>query len=146
MHWLPTRLIWRWQTQSDYCRRWGPLVDDIARAIADVYRRTFHELVAAEPLERMTLIHLVACREAPALAPHLVPPVPTAWRCRWARWMPSAPHRVIGRHTDSVSAVALGEVDDEPVVVSGSWDMTVRLWDARTGRPRGEPLSGHRGW
>jgi WD40 repeat protein len=44
-----------------------------------------------------------------------------------------------------VSAVALGEVGDEPVVVSGSWDMTVRLWDARTGRPRGEPLTRHTG-
>jgi WD40 repeat protein len=41
--------------------------------------------------------------------------------------------------------VALGEVDGEPVVVSGSRDKTVRLWDGRTGRPRGEPMTGHTG-
>ena len=35
-------------------------------------------------------------------------------------------------HTDDVTAVALGEVDGEPVVVSGGLDETVRLWDARS--------------
>ena len=28
-------------------------------------------------------------------------------------------------------------------IVSGSWDDTVRLWDAATGHPVGEPLRGH---
>jgi WD40 repeat protein len=34
-------------------------------------------------------------------------------------------------------------VDGDPVVVSGSNDKTVRVWDARTGQPRGQPLRGH---
>ena len=56
----------------------------------------------------MALIHLVACQNAPALAHDLEPALPTAWRCQSARWMPSAR--------------ALGKVDGEPVVVSGSSD------------------------
>jgi uncharacterized protein (DUF779 family) len=119
------------------------LADGRAREIADVYRRIAHELSMAEPLERLALIHLVACQEAPTLAPDLELPLPSAWRCRWARWMPSAPNRILGSHTDNVRAVALGEVDGEPVVVSGSYDNTMRLWDARTGQLRGEPLTGH---
>ena len=58
------------------------LTDGRAREIADVYRRIADELLSAEPLERMALIHLVACQEALTLAPDLEPPLPTAWRCR----------------------------------------------------------------
>jgi WD40 repeat protein len=119
------------------------LADGRAREIANVYRRIAHELPMAEPLERMALIHLVACEEALALALDLELSLATAWRCRWARWMPSAPNRILGRHAGSVLTVALAEVDGEPVVVSGSADNTVRLWDPRTGQPRGEPLTGH---
>jgi WD40 repeat protein len=28
-------------------------------------------------------------------------------------------------------------------IVSGSWDNTLRLWDADTGQPIGQPLTGH---
>jgi WD40 repeat protein len=49
-------------------------------------------------------------------------------------------HRTRGElligHSGSVNAVALGEVNGEPVVVSGADDEMVRLWDAHTGQPR----------
>ena len=35
-------------------------------------------------------------------------------------------------HTGKVRSVGLGEIDDDPVVVSGGRYGTVRLWDART--------------
>ena len=40
-------------------------------------------------------------------------------------------------------AVVVAEVAGEALIVSGGWDGVVRVWDARSGLPRGEPLTGH---
>ena len=44
-----------------------------------------------------------------------------------------------------VTAVAIGRAGGRDVIVSGGQDATVRVWDAVTGQPRGEPLTGHTG-
>ena len=36
-------------------------------------------------------------------------------------------------HTGRVTAMAVGELDGRPIVVSGSLDSTVRVWDLVTG-------------
>ena len=43
-------------------------------------------------------------------------------------------------------AVAAAELDGRPVVISGSDDRTVRVWDLATGAPVGGPFTGHGGW
>jgi hypothetical protein len=45
--------------------------------------------------------------------------------------------------TAAVNAVAIGLVGRRALVVSGSTDHTVRIWDAASGAPVGEPLTGH---
>ena len=45
-------------------------------------------------------------------------------------------------HTDWVNAVAIEQLDGRDVIVSGSHDQTVRIWD-RAGRQVGDPLTGH---
>jgi WD40 repeat protein len=48
-------------------------------------------------------------------------------------------------HAGGVTAVAVGELDGYPVVVSGSSDRTVRVWDLATGGPVSAPFTGHAG-
>lgn len=116
---------------------------DQGRRFADIYIRVVDRLVELKPIERMPYIHMTAQMEDPDLAPHLEPPVATAWRCKWARTRPTAPNRVIGRHRQAVSSVGFGTIDGRPIVVSGSDDTSVRLWDARTGKAICAPLEGH---
>jgi WD40 repeat protein len=43
--------------------------------------------------------------------------------------------------------VAVGALPDgTPVIVSGGYDGTVRVWRLADGTPVGEPLTGHTGW
>ena len=42
--------------------------------------------------------------------------------------------------------MAIGRAGDRDIIVSGSGDGTVRVWDAVTGDPVGGPLAGHDGW
>jgi WD40 repeat protein len=44
-------------------------------------------------------------------------------------------------HDSGVNSVAFSH--DGSRIVSGSWDTTLRLWDAKTGQPIGAPLTGH---
>ncbi|KEP46121.1 tyrosine kinase catalytic domain protein [Rhizoctonia solani 123E] len=44
-------------------------------------------------------------------------------------------------HTNGVTSVAYSP--DGKSVVSGSWDKTIRIWDAQSPSPTGEPLTGH---
>ncbi|KAG8739560.1 hypothetical protein FRC10_005449 [Ceratobasidium sp. 414] len=49
--------------------------------------------------------------------------------------------RSVEGHTDMVLSVAYSP--DGAYIVSGSYDETVRIWDAQTGQPVGQPLDGH---
>ncbi len=51
--------------------------------------------------------------------------------------------RPLSGHTDSVNSVAFSR--DGSLIVSGSWDKTLRLWDGHSGARIGVPFRGHEG-
>lgn len=61
-----------------------------------------------------------------------------SWTTDWASWRLQHPHRTFTGHTGWVYAVALGQVEGRAVVVSGSDDHTMRVWEAATGTPISE--------
>ena len=64
------------------------------------------------------------------------------WPVCWAAWTGQG-HRRLAGHDRAVNAVAIGRAGDRDVIVSGSADKTVRVWDAVTGELIGGPLADH---
>ena len=67
-------------------------------------------------------------------------------RCGCGTWPPAPRSATRSPATAAaVHAVAAAELDGRPVVISGSSDETVRVWDLATGTPVGDPFTGHDG-
>jgi WD40 repeat protein len=117
-----------------------------ARATATVYRRTAHQLTALDPPGRASQLELTAHRLGHrGLAAQIAGAAPDrAWQTVWSHGRPSTDHQVLTGHTSGVDAVAVGALPDgTPVIVSGGYDRTVRVWRLADGTPVGEPLTGH---
>ena len=120
-----------------------------ARATATVYRQSAHLLAVPRP----------AGAGQPARTGGPPPRLPRPGRPDSRRCSPTGPgrpagptaarppdHQVLTGHTGGVTAVAVGALPDgTPVIVSGSWDGTVRVWRLADGAPVGDPLTGHTG-
>ena len=73
-------------------------------------------------------------------------PAATTGRCGCGTWPPAPRSATRSPATPgTVHAVAAAELDGRPVVISGSDDRTVRVWDLATGTPVGDPFTGHAG-
>jgi hypothetical protein len=102
-----------------------------AHLLADPSDRPFQLQLHAARLGETTL-----ARQLAALAVRASP------RLAWTQEPRHTPH-TLGRHTGPVTAVAVGELDGRPIVVSGSHDRALRVWDLGTGDPVGDPFTGH---
>jgi hypothetical protein len=115
------------------------------RQAAGVYRLAVHQFRDRPVEEAAAYLELAARQQrADGLADRIERlGLAQPWSVRWAAWQPITAHRIVGRHVGEVNAVVLGELDGQPVAVSGGSDKTVRVWDLRAGTPTGEPLTGH---
>ncbi|MGH3801414.1 MAG: caspase family protein, partial [Pseudonocardiaceae bacterium] len=119
-----------------------------SRWAADAYRRADRHLRSKPKREHASYLQLAAyCSRAPDLADALHHDIrPGHWSARWASWQHPQPHHALAGHTGPVMAVAVAELDGRPVVVSGSTDGRVRVWELDTGAPVGKPFTGHTDW
>ncbi|OCH94605.1 WD40 repeat-like protein [Obba rivulosa] len=66
--------------------------------------------------------------------------------CQWSAFskqcFPSKELFVMSGHSDGISSVAFSA--DSKRIVSGSYDKTIRVWDAETGSILGDPFTGHK--
>ena len=118
-----------------------------ARAAAGAYHGALPLIRRHTPAERACYLGLAArCGRAEALADRIdADGLAGPWRSRWASWQFQRPHQQITCHGDPVRAVVVAELEGRPVVISGSDDKTVRVWDLATGAPVGAAVHGHGG-
>jgi uncharacterized protein (DUF779 family) len=120
----------------------------VTSAAARAYQQAVHQLTSDRPLGQRASCLQRAARYCGAteLAERIEGlGIALPWTTRWAHWRASGTSRQLTGHPSGVQAVALGEIDEQPVIVSGGSEGRVRRWDARSGHPRGEPLTGHTG-
>jgi hypothetical protein len=119
------------------------------QATGDAYRHAATRIRASQPDQHAAHLQLAArCGRAPHLADAITDSgLPLPWSTDWASsWRLQHPHHTITGHTGQVTSVAFGRLNGRPVIATGSDDRTVRLWDAATGNPIGDPLRHDDGW
>lgn len=116
-----------------------------ARAAAAVYETVAHRLDRHDPGRAVAQLELAARQhQAASLALRIdALPYRLPWRTIWTNWLPPARNLTVGRHQESVDALAYGQVDGHPMVVSGSRDGVTLLWNLYTGNSK--VLTGHEG-
>ena len=119
-----------------------------ARAAGDAYHGALPLIRRRPEAEHAAYLGLAArCGRAEALAARIDEAGPgSPWRARWASWQLQRSHHRLAGHLGWVRSVAVAELDGSPVVISGSDDGTVRVWDLASGAAVGRPITGHEGW
>ena len=113
------------------------------------------EVARSLGVDAKTVRRYVAAAEAAGMAPGGPPVTEEQWRALARQWFPQlagtgirqVSWREIAVHHDRinawVNAVAVGELEGRPVVVSGGGDRSVRVWDLASGAPAGDPFTFH---
>ncbi|MEU0894925.1 caspase family protein [Streptomyces massasporeus] len=122
---------------------------DEARLNTAVFRSCLHVLRHLDAAARRQVLAVEAARFN---VPHLVQTLngragKRAWKPLVASGgqLSSNLRNALTGHTGLVEGLACTEVNGRPVAVTGSTDLTVRMWDLATGEQVGAPMTGHTG-
>lgn len=116
---------------------------EAARLARNAYEQSAHRLGESAPLaERASYLQLAARRcDAGTLADEInALSLPMPWQTSWAWWSPTGVHRQLVGHQSAVNALAIGDLDDRLIVLTGSRDGEVRIWDLMTQKELGAPI------
>ena len=118
-----------------------PAVEAEARPVARAYRQAAGVLSATSPEESPAYLEMAARKAraiglADEIAAHYME---RPWTVPWALSRTSA-HRVIARHLGEVPALAIGQRNGRPVLVSGGEDETIHIRDLVDGSAVGTPI------
>ncbi|MEU9629515.1 MULTISPECIES: AAA family ATPase [Streptomyces] len=120
---------------------------DEAQLNTAVFRSCLHVLRHLDAAARRQVLAVEAARFN---VPHLVEALNA--RADRRAWTPVAAsggqvssnlRNALTGHTGLVKGLACTEVNGRPIAVTGSQDLTVRMWDLITGDPVGTPMTGH---
>lgn len=115
---------------------------DVGRTAVRVYRQAVHRLRECPLEEGLSYLQLVAARLG-VTWPEVVHRA-HSWHPVWVHGKRTSDHLILARLSAKVCSIAVGEFDARSVVVSGTHDGTVQVWDMATGVALGAPLTGHR--
>jgi WD40 repeat protein len=116
------------------------VTSDPAKAAAGVYRLAVHRLREWPLEERLSYLQLIAARLGRTWNHSSFRDQP--WHTVWAHGTPTSYHHII-EALSWLTSIAVSEVEGQPVIVSGTMDGWLGVWDLVTGTPRGVPLHGH---
>ncbi|WP_158854075.1 caspase family protein [Saccharothrix deserti] len=129
--------------QLSLLRAFRQVGSERAQQARNAYEQVAHQLTGAMSLaERAAYLQLSARRCAADELADRVDRLDVAmpWRTRWAWWSPTGVHRQLVGHEKLVEALATGDMDGRPILLTGAEDGTARIWDLITQHPIGEPL------
>lgn len=112
---------------------------------AQVYQHFLTLRGEASRAEQASYLELAAAQlDADQLVAQIAAVAPARpWSVRSQTWQQAA--QALARHDATVFSVSTANIDDRRIIVSGSWDGTVGVWDFATGRPVRAPLADHTG-
>jgi WD40 repeat protein len=120
---------------------------EIPPEIEHVYKGAFHHLKEKPTGNAASYLEMAARKGGLTMLADRISELPLdrAWSVPWASWAPVSTHRVLASDVGLVTTLAVAQRQGRTVIVSGSGDGSIRIWDLEQGRAAADPMIGQTG-